>query len=636
MLALVPVTLSAQTPTPQERAAFSSNTSPLLQTLLRTGLNARDPVVWDLARWAYYSNDPARVSFEEINSFIQSHKDWPGQNALRATAEKAMPTNMSPTSAIAWFEDDMPQTAQGMDIYLRALIKTNQSQKAASELTKWWAEASLSAPDQKLFMDTWRRNLSESMNSARLQNLIWRQQYTAGRALAARMGGGYPVLTEARIALKSSGGNVDSLIARVPKNLQNDPGLVYDRVKWRRQKDMTSGAIELLRHQPSRVPALQAEDWWKERHILIRRMLEARNYKQAYALAKDHSQNEGVSFLEAEWMAGWLALRHLNQPQLAQRHFTNMAKEAGTPISVARTWYWAGLAAEKAGDRHTANSFYSKAAAWPEVFYGQTAAHRLGQSIRIPGASNGANTGGRAAFEQRSFVRAIRFLHAIKEDEAAKRFLTHAAANTDNAGELTLLADLAQSLNLPGSMVAVSRKAYTKQIRLPYHYAYPVKKEWMPRNPPIEPALIHAITRQESNFDPYARSSANARGLMQLLPGTGRDQAKKLGVSYNDGKLNDPAFNMLLGSAYLAHQVKRFNAYAPAFAGYNAGPGRIPGWLDEFGDPRTGEVDLVDWIESIPFPETRNYVQRVLEGLVVYRILLGGAAETGPYATHLD
>jgi soluble lytic murein transglycosylase len=420
----------------------------------------------------------------------------------------------------------------------------------------------------------------------------------------------------------------------VPEDLIGDPGLVYERARWRRNKNRYEGVIELL--DPPMPDAPHARRWWPLRKWAARQAYVKGDHAIAYRIAAGHGMERGLGFAEGEWLAGWFALRSLeDRPEVAYRHFEHLYRGVRSPISLARSAYWAGEAARaleargaKGGWQAKAEDWYSKAVRHGTTFYGQMAGRRLGREIEIDietAAAPAPDAMARAAFEGREIVQVVRLLGALGETDLQKRFLLRLKYLAENAEDFVLVADLAQSQGRPDIAVSMAKAARSAGVML-FEDLFPSRR--LSEAKGTEPALVLAVIRQESAFYDGAISRAGARGLMQIMPATARRVARQIKVRYSRKKLlSDPEYNLRLGRAYLADLTVQYGgSYILALAAYNAGPARANRWMKDFGDPRTPGVDPVDWIESIPFNETRNYVQRILESLVVYRQYLGAPA----------
>ncbi|WP_159104330.1 lytic transglycosylase domain-containing protein [Sneathiella glossodoripedis] len=415
--------------------------------------------------------------------------------------------------------------------------------------------------------------------------------------------------------------NVDAGLRQVPQELMNDPGLIFDRTKWRRRKGRHEEARELLLKMGEDVP--HPEIWWPEREIQARKLLRLGHITEAYNLSRYHGLKTGGKFASAEWLAGWIALRFLHEYDEALVHFTRLYENVSYPISRARGAYWIARAYAAMKDEKSAKYWFEEATRYSSTFYGQVAMSELGlESAPELKKKSSFNRETRQRLDKNELVMIVRHLAELDRSRYARPFLLKLTEDATNPQDYVYLGKLASDINRPDFGVAVAKRASQLGTELP-DISWPTHT-YFPENPPIEKPLILAITRQESAFASDAISPAGARGLMQLMPRTARAVSRKLKVSYGKSKLiNDPAYNTLLGSTYLGSLIDRFDgSYILAIASYNAGSSRIRNWIEEWGDPRLNEIDTLDWIELIPFNETRNYVQRVMENLQVYRQLL--------------
>ena len=586
--------------------------------------SAHDPLAAKLFFWLYYSRKSENISFVRLTQFIRQNPEWPGIGSLRLKAEKNIPENIPPQDIISWFDDHEPLTAEGVDRYVEAILKTGNDRKARSYLAKWWANTPLSRDDQRTLFRKYNRYMNTAVHHKRLDMLLFKGQYENALAIADVLQKGYPELAKARIALAQEKGDVNALIANVPRNLQSDPGLIYERIRWRRKNDMNTAAIELLQNSPPIEKIQNPDDWWLERHIIIRRLLEQKSYRAAYVLASTHSQKPGgLPFAQAEWMAGWLSLRFLNDPMKAFQHFQLLYSNVSTPVSKSRGAYWAGRALEDAGQDEISRQWYRIAAKYQTAYYGQLAAAKLsemGNFVSI--APPDLTPEDKASFGSSELVQAAKLFHLAGMRGTASDFLNAFANDQDNPKAYIYAIDLAVEFKHYHDAVRIAKNA-TKAGLFLTAQSYPVIADQL-RNVTLEWALVHALIRQESVFNFEARSPAGALGLMQLMPATAKETARKMGIAHSTNMLtSNPAHNISLGSYFLNGLLERYDgAYPLAIAAYNAGPGRVDKWVVTYGDPRKGEIDIIDWIELIPIYETRNYVQRVIEGTYIYRYRL--------------
>ena len=632
-LMLIAAPVAAGTLSQQDLAtykqAFKAATDDRHDDALRIASSASDRLPAKIIRWMKLQA-PQGGSFQEVAAFLRENPDWPGQLGLRRAAEGAMgDAALSPSEIVAWFKQYAPLTNDGFMRYADTLLLNGDREKGLGLIRQRWADTNFNNGEEQDFLFRYQEHLRRQDHIARVDRLLWDHQEVPARRMLPLVDSGWDALIEARMGLFDESRNVDAALAKVPESLRDDPGLLYERLRYRRKRNDEDGALEILRHQPAKLgrPAL----WWTERHIMARRALERQDLKLAYTLAKGHGLTEGTPFAEAEFLSGFLALRFLDMPTEASGHFQKLYRSVTAPISKARGAYWSGRAAEALGRREEARDWYAKASPYGTTFYGQLAAHKLDTHahVRLPSEPK-VEPSETAAFERREVVRAVRALVEIegRETERVTAFLRRISLQSKAPEDYALAARLARELHRPDLAVASAKDAAQNEIYL-VEAGYPVIRTEGTGSP--EPALVHALIRQESTFNPNIVSSAGARGLMQLMPGTAQLVANKLGVKkHQQGKLiSDPQYNIRLGSAYITEMIERYGgSYVLAVASYNAGPGRVSQWLNTYGDPRGGGVDVVDWVELIPIYETRNYVQRVMEAMLVYRARLhGGRAE---------
>lgn len=582
----------------------------------------KSPLAARIFFWEYYTRNPNVGQFRGITQLLRESPDWPKQRTLRIAAEKAMPDGLSDAEVTRWFDDFPPKTADGMERYLAALKRQGRTEDLKKNVSDWWRTSALTPDQQSLIYNTYGMYLTKTDHLARLNTQMAAKSFTNARTIARMLGHGYPALVEARVALAMNAGTVERLVDSVPPNLRNDPGLMYERAKWRRINNFDIGAIEILHNQPPGVS--NPEDWWVERQILARRLIERNDYKSAYLLVSDHRLDAGKSYAEAEFMSGWLALRYLKEPWKAFEHFEALYNKTETALSRSRGAYWAGRASDALKHPEIARQWYQTAAGNQTTFYGQLAIARLDQQYRPPQQKAPVKTvAGQAEFNRLDMVQAARLLNQAGFRDDTTEFLNALADKTTKPEHYLYLAELSRDLDHLQNAVKIAKKGLQKNIILMDH-AFPTILQRM-RSVTIEWALVHALIRQESAFDYAALSPVGARGLMQLMPATAAETARKNGISLGKDGLSNPDKNVQLGSAYLKQLLNRYDgSYPLALAAYNGGMGRVDKWLNEYGDPRTGKVDIVDWIEQIPISETRNYVQRVLEAVYIYRIKLHG------------
>ena len=588
----------------------------------RRAAGIRQELPAKILQWLELSAQGNRSSFGEISEFVLKNDDWPLRGTLRRRAEEALGSATPSKATLRWFDTYPPLTTDGKIRHIEALVALGDTEKAGKLIRETWVEDNFGRTQEDKFRKQYRKFLTKADHTARLDRLLWDGQTARAKRMIPLVDVATQKLAMARISLRAFQGSVDWNIRQVPPALQTDPGLVYERTRWRRRKGLDDDAYALLKNIPPDAP--YASKWWVERSIIARRLLEKGHVSEAYRLAKASGLTTGAEFVEAEWLAGWIALRHLEEPRTALAHFGRIEEQVSYPISKARGAYWVGRAAEAAGDMETATKSFQAASRHGTTYYGQLAAARSNSPVILASSRVSPGKPDRDIFERDERVRAVRILNQVGARDHVRPFLDQLLSEATTPQRQVLIAELANEIGRQDFAVRNGRKAYRTGSPLP-EIAYPVIK--MTGDHP-EQALLHAIVRQESNFDTGAVSHAGARGLMQLMPATARSVAKRLGVRYSPGKLVlDQNYNVKLGQAYLGQMINRFDgSYILAIASYNAGPSAAKRWVQQFGDPREPGVDVIDWVESIPYRETRNYVQRVIENLQVYRTRLGGPA----------
>jgi soluble lytic murein transglycosylase len=572
--------------------------------------------------WSYLRHSRPLPLYGTLNSFIVKHGHWPGQNLLRKRAELAALKESSDHPILQFGKRFSPKTGKGRIRYGEALIASGKQKPGEDWIRRAWVNNSFDKRTSERFLKKHKAILRQEDHQARANRLLWhfeRQQATRMLKLLSKED---RTVAQARISLHRALKTAKADFAKVPQARILEPGLLYERVRWHRRKKENDDAVIWLKKLGADI-GLAPHKWWTERHILIRRALNKNFNQQAFELARAHRQKRGKSsYAEAEWMAGWIALRFLQDPNAAFVHFAKFTNGVETPVSRARGAYWSGRAAKQSNQLALAAQWFQKGASYPSTFYGQMAIEALGQNGQwAPPAKKPEASDASLIFDGREFVRIIRYLNQLDESRRADPFLYQLSRTAQSPAERLLVANLALEVRRPNVSVRLAKLARRNHIGLGTA-GYPRLK--LP-NKKVEQALAHAVIRQESEFRPEAISPAGARGLMQLMPATAKEVARELGLKYNKAKLLEPEYNMKLGTHYLRQMIRKYNgSYIMAAAAYNAGSHRVDRWVIAHGDPRKINVDAIDWIEKIPFSETRNYVQRVMENLQVYRALIAG------------
>ena len=634
---LLPVAAASQNATPQaarlsagKAALTAANGGRWAEAESYAG--SADPLVAKLVLWMRLSHRTAPARPQEFVAFLRDNPDWPLVETIARRAEVSFGGPGDDALALAHFTLFPPRSLTGALRQAEALNRAGRLQELPPALRRAWVEAPGDAAAEANIMAQFGQVLSADDHAQRFDRLYFARDLPGAQRALDRMSGVRRGAGQIRLALA---GEPDPTQIRLrPVDL----GWAHERARLLRRRDQDSDAVaSWIVAEPFQqdLPLETARAVWTERQILARKLLRLNNPQDAYRVAAQHGQPNGSDGRqEAEFLAGFIALRFLNDPVLAQRHFLAVALGSNSVITRARAFYWEGRALAARGQAGAARERYAAAAQLPTAFYGQLAALTMGESqqsldARLRAIQTPPVPPARARqFADRELARVVSLLAELGDTRRARVFLLRLQAVAADAQDRLLTIRLANHIGRPDHAVWVARRsAIEGDILLPEGWPTPFR-------PPVstpEPAYIFAITRQESNFDTEAVSSANARGLMQLLPSTAQLVARRLGVAYRVEMLTaDPQANMRLGAAYLDEMLTRFDgSLMLAAAAYNAGPRRVDEWLGTYGDPRSGGRDTLDWMEMIPFSETRNYVQRVIENVVVYRARQGqaGSAE---------
>jgi peptidoglycan lytic transglycosylase len=575
-----------------------------------------DPLPTKILHWIEYSRPGTPGRFPEIAKFIEQNSNWPGQKSLRKHAEEAL-VGESDATAVDWFARYPPISIAGKVRAAEIMLSSGDLADGNEALRAAWVDGDFGPLDERSFLAHHSAAIRSGDSIRRVDRLLWDGQAEAAHRMLPLLSPDYRTVAEARLALAAQAWNADALVARVPAQLRGDPGLVFEQLRARRKKDLVDAAVQILLARPGDL--VRPVAWWNERQAIARRILASGNADLAYHIVQQHGPIEGNAFADAQFLLGYIALRYMKQPALAFDYFSQILAQAGTPFAKARAGYWSGRAAEAAAKPELAAKWYAAGADHMATFYGQLAAHELGHDAPphplpepVPEAAE------LAQFNNDEVVRATRIFFELGDREHAKHFLLHMADNAKMPQLFAMLANLAETNGRIDLAIAVAKRAIEAGTPLMIH-GYPVTE--LPDGGTAERSLLFAITRQESAFERDAVSRAGARGLMQLMPGTASFIANKIQLPFSADRLTaDGTYNVILGRAYLEDLIENFGgSYPLAIAAYNAGPGRVRQWLHDYGDPRGGAIDMVDWIEMIPINETRNYVQRVLENLQIYR-----------------
>ena len=551
---------------------------------------------------------------------IDEHDDWPGQGALLLRAEQALPGKLSSRALVAWFTKHPPVSGHGLLVYLDALRDRKREDVIAEIIKDYWPYIGTTPAIERRLRDRFGSYVDDELDFTRLDRLLLERRSVEARRAAKYLGNDYEKLARARIVLADNSGGADAALSEVPESLLDDPGLALQRATWRRNKGRAQAAAELLLSPIGKVN--RSDLWWRERRIIARALFNSGKPETAYDVIVAGSMHQlgGTDWALAEFFAGFLAHVHLDNPDNALLHFRQLHDHAETPITKARAAYWMGRVLESRPEtKPDAERWLSAAASYPWVYYGQRAADRLGVAIDLP-APPPLSAAAARRFSRQSSVRLIEGLSVIGHNKLATRFISALILNAESPLALHAIAALSNSIGRPDMVVAAAREASRKGYALiPAGHPRPDEPERLAIDP-----LSLAIIRQESQFKPTARSTAGAVGLMQIMPATAKYTAKRIGVPYDRAKLGrDVDYNVLLGTAIVDAALEQYDGRLPLVAAaYNAGGTRLSRWLRANGDPGTDADAMDDFIEAIPFPETRNYVHRVLENERIYRELL--------------
>jgi soluble lytic murein transglycosylase len=585
-----------------------------------------DKTARDIMEWRYALDDHGDANFEQIAAVLTAHPDWPRRDALLARAEKTMPVGMAPRTIVDWFGAHPPVTGYGQVRLGEALVATGKRDEGIALIRKGWIEGSFDLNDEYAILQRDGDWIGADTHAARLDALLWTDDIAGARRQITHVEGEARTVGDARLRLKANLATADTVMGSLPASLRDNPGIVFEQAHALRRAGRNDEAWAVMARAPEHPP--HPERWWPERHIMTRDALKAQQYQRAYDIVVHHGLTSGTDFVDGEFLAGWIALRFLHQPALAERHFRNLAQNVGYPISRARANYWLARAKEALGKTGEAVAYYRVAAKESGTFYGQLALARIEDHpvLHVADAS-GDDAAVRAALAKDSRVYAMRVTADLGQKDLLRAFANQVAKDNPDPAKLRALAALMLELGDRAGSVRIAKQAsYSGAMILIYlHPVIPLAR-YPGAGAAPDPAVVFGLIRQETEFDPDAVSGAGARGLMQLMPSSARAAASRYGLPYDlNALISDPVYNMQLGMGEFATYLDDWNgSYILSIASYNAGESRVREWVATYGDPRSPATDPVDWIELIPFSETRNYVQRVIENSEVYRNRLGG------------
>jgi soluble lytic murein transglycosylase len=585
-----------------------------------------DPLARKLVEWTIVRGEENDAGFDRLSAFSSENPSWPNATMIRRRAESALwDERRGAATVLAFFQSQKPLTAKGKFALARALLAQGDQPGAAQLARAAWREDTCSAAVEKAVMETFGEVLTRADHKARMDRRFYDDDPDAGMRMAQLLGGNDLLIGKARKAVVEKSSSAHALLEAVPAAARNDAGYIFHKAQWLRREDKTIEAAQLLQSAPRGASQLHnLEEWWVERRLVARKLLDLGEHQAAYQVARDAAPpTKDNPRAEHEFTAGWIALRFADNPTAALQHFARVGQGTTNPITLARGEYWQGRALEAAGRNAEARAHYQAAAQYPTAYYGQIARARLGLgelTLRRP-----PEPSHRSALTNLEVVRAVQLLYAIDARDLVVPFVTDLAERAVDIGALVVIAEIARKHDDARAMLLIGKAALSRGFAFDV-YAFPTNgiPEFRVVGPSIDKSVVFSIARQESAFNPRAVSSANALGLMQVLPGTGKQIAKKFGFAFDRNRmLSDAAYNAQMGAAELGDVLEAYRgSYILSFVAYNAGRGRVKQWIEKYGDPRDPNVDPIDWVERIPFSETRNYVQRVIENMQVYRAQL--------------
>lgn len=593
---------------------------------IRHAAKLNEPLLQHYSYWAALTDTGAptltQVSFKHFMNILEATKEWPLHNRVRLKVEEAA-FRLKPLKREMrdFCKDFPPISGYGMFACVQAGVVDKKNR--AFYISQGWKQGDFTKDDEKTILKNFRKALNYSDHYARIDRLLFEGKHKAAKRILPQMKAEDQAVFLARIALRSTAPDAERRLSKLSSARKIDPGVMFDRMQWRHKKGKNDGVIDMLVQAPKNPP--YPDLWWPFRARYAREALEKGRIQDALSIIANAGKLENANQAEALWMLGWITLEHKKDAKAAYEFFYALYQNVSYPVSKARAAFWAGEAARRNSNLNIAKEWYQKAAHFPMVFYGQIAHAMLYQSTPLDLKENLHPQPLSASEIKRDDMFKLLSLFAIhKQDELLDQFLLHAVDTSHSQKRMAALIGLAQQIGKRHHQVRAAKYALRQQVFIP-DAGWPLMT--LPKNLALEQAFTLAITRQESEFDPKARSSADARGLMQLLPRTARDVARQLRLSFHPNHLWKPEYNIQVGSAYLKRLIEAYDGNPVlAVAAYNAGIGNVRKWLKQYGTPGKNLSQTLLWIESIPFSETRNYVQRVLENLQTYRARLNPKA----------
>ena len=598
------------------------------QSALKTSKKAKDKTLYNLIKYLYLKQPSNAASFYDYVSFINSNPNYPRINRLKYLAEHKINLNTSsPKSIIKWFDGQEPLSDFGKIKLGEIYIIQGDTEKGSKLIKEGWIKAKLSKSNLRYLRKKYKNIITVEDNIKRVDWHAWEGKHWDVQRMLRYLPKDETALYRARQLLMSRSYGVDDAISKVPAKFKNNIGLKYDRLKWRRRRGRVESSLEILFQTPNDpVKLVRPDIWWKERAILSRSLIYKKKYPTAYKVSSNHSLSEGPEYANAEWLSGWIALIFLEDPNLAVQHFKNFYNNVGYPISLSRGAYWIGRTYKVMKNEQKAEEWFKESSKYLNTYYGQLSFVEINPNEYFSLAEQKKiSEKYKNEFNKNPLIKTIRLLKELDKARYTKDFLKHLATININEGSEILAGKLAIEVGRYDFAIQISKLAsYEKRFHNELNYPVIETPKIVNQKTMPKPELVLAVIRQESEFDQRANSYVGARGMMQLMTYTAKLVAKQAKLPYSKSRLkSDPIYNIKLGSYYLAGLLEEYEGSYPfALAAYNAGPKRVKYWKKINGNPQKGEINYIDWVELIKFKETRNYVQRVLENINVYRFML--------------
>ena len=600
----------------------------------QTSTKIKDKEFKNFIKYLYLIKVGNNATFNDYQIFIDRNSDYPRVGRLRYLAEKKIYLkNTTPNNIINWFKKYPPVSGTGKLKLAEAMKKKNNNSEVSDLIKDGWINADLNKSELRYFRNKFKSILSSEDHIKRADNLAWEKKYWDLKRMLKYLPKDYKALYNARQILMSNSYGVDNAIAKVPTRFKKDIGLQYDRLKWRNRRGRLESSLQILydNSNKSEEELIRADLWWTQRESIVRSLVYKKRYKTAYKIASEHGLSSGPEFADAEWLSGWIAHTFLKSQEYAINHFLNFYDNVSYPISVARGAYWLGKSYQALGDKKNSEKYFSEGAVFLTTYYGQLALKELNSQNEMTLTDESKfSSEYEKKFNKNRLIRIVKILKELDETKYSKSIIKHLADLDIENGSEILAAKLATDIERYDYAIQISKKAsYEKRFYLKYNYPIITTPRKINNKIMPPPEMILAIIRQESEFDRRANSYVGARGMMQLMKYTAKIVAKQAKLPYSiSGLTRDPEYNIKLGSYYFNSLLSDYNNVFPfAIAAYNAGPNRVKTWRRVNGDPSKNQLSYIDWIELIRFKETRNYVQRVMENINVYRFMISQQPE---------